>query len=593
MDKMEKMFTVSTLVNRMKLDAEVANKICKFSETYAAQLVQNKNLSQLIQSISDSCDNIKFKLSNFTEDEKKDLSLITETIYEDIACIQCCVVGITAPFDRNANMREYVAAENAMLTAYPSGRDADETYKSVLTNILGVDISSIVDYPAMNTMEQICNVIETFMNSLPDDGSVSKELIHAELLLITAFKQLVPPNAVMTEGELPVCYKDIVTLMNYVYRRNHYAWGREALIICHDVFTCFNIAVSGIDIQRAIIHASDILKRVDFPNGVPTLFTKDYAKVVKWLMSLIYEVSTLCTSTFGFRPVVMQKFSEMVARMTEVESGETPVESDSKCIMECVFWCKYRLDDLKDIIVRTEKTISDASKCAPNAEKQVETVSGYDSFKVLKDYYESSSVQDIYCVLALYKIANTAYLRLSQKVRNYPEEIREIAQSNQGESNIYGAYACLPREIIDALNELRKYPASRIRDEFYSMTDAILGNIIESLSSIEGAGLMVEMAYAWIDSVCDPIDDKKVNLKTISDNTMKILVYILNDIMETPVYLYNEEEVYKMISKCAMAVINDTPRHRVKLNISALKLIRTLIIDYLYYGMTIPDCSKE
>lgn len=59
MDKIEKMFTVSALVNRMKLDAEVKNKICKFSETYAAQLVQNKNLLQLIQSISDSCDNIK------------------------------------------------------------------------------------------------------------------------------------------------------------------------------------------------------------------------------------------------------------------------------------------------------------------------------------------------------------------------------------------------------------------------------------------------------------------------------------------------------------------------------------------------------
>lgn len=591
MDKIEKMFTVSALVNRMKLDAEVKNKICKFSETYAAQLVQNKNLLQLIQSISDSCDNIKFKLSNFTEDEKKDLSSITEMIYDDIACIQCCIVGITAPFDRNANMREYVAAENAVLTAYPSGRDADEAYKSVLTNILGENINSIVDYPTMNTLEQIRNMIETFMNILPDDGPISKELIHAELLLITAFKQLVPPNVCMTEGELPVCYEDIVTLMNYVYRRNHYAWGREALVICHDVFTCFNIAVSGVDVQHTIVHASDILKRVEFPNGVPTLFTKEYAKVVKWLMSLIYEISILCTKTFGFRLLVTQKFSEMVARMTEVENGEASTESDSKCIMECVFWCKCKLDDLRDIIVRTtEKTISDVSKCTPNVEKQIETASGYDPFKVLKDYYESSSVQDIYCILALYKIASTAYLRLSQKVRNYPKEIREIVQSNQGESNIYGAYACLPREIIDALNELRKYPASRIRDEFYGMTDAILGNIIEAL---EGAGLMAETAYAWIDSVRDPMDNKKVNLKTISDNTMKILVYILNDIMETPAYLYNEEEVYKMISKCAMAAINDTPRHRVKLNIDALKIIRTLIIDYLYYGMTMPDCSKE
>lgn len=584
MDKMEKKFTVSTLVNRMKLDAEVANKICKFSETYAAQLVQNKNLLQLIQSISDSCDNIKFKLSNFTEDEKKDLSSITEMIYDDIACIQCCIVGITAPFDRNANMREYVAAENAVLTAYPSGRDADEAYKSVLTNILGENINSIVDYPTMNTLEQIRNMIETFMNILPDDGPISKELIHAELLLITAFKQLVPPNVCMTtEGELPVCYEDIVTLMNYVYRRSHYAWGREALVICHDVFTCFNIAVSGVDIQHTIVHASDILKRVEFPNGVPTLFTKEYAKVVKWLMSLIYKISILCTNTFGFRPLVTQKFSEMVARMTEVENGEASTESDSKCIMECVFWCKCKLDDLRDIIVRTtDKTISDVSKCTPNAEKQVETASDYDPFKVLKDYYESSSVQDIYCVLALYKIANTSYLRLSQKVMNYPKEIREIAQSNQGESNIYGAYACLPREIIDALNELRKYPASWIRDEFYDMTDAILGNIIESLSSIEGAGLMVETVYAWIDSVRDPMYNEKVNLKTTSDNTMKILAYILNDIMETSIHLYNEE-VYKTISECAMAVICDTACRRVELNITALKLIRTLIIDYLYY----------
>lgn len=584
MDKMEKKFTVSTLVNRMKLDAEVANKICKFSETYAAQLVQNKNLLQLIQSISDSCDNIKFKLSNFTEDEKKDLSSITEMIYDDIACIQCCIVGITAPFDRNANMREYVAAENAVLTAYPSGRDADEAYKSVLTNILGENINSIVDYPTMNTLEQIRNMIETFMNILPDDGPISKELIHAELLLITAFKQLVPPNVCMTtEGELPVCYEDIVTLMNYVYRRSHYAWGREALVICHDVFTCFNIAVSGVDIQHTIVHASDILKRVEFPNGVPTLFTKEYAKVVKWLMSLIYKISILCTNTFGFRPLVTQKFSEMVARMTEVENGEASTESDSKCIMECVFWCKCKLDDLRDIIVRTtDKTISDVSKYTPNAEKQVETASDYDPFKVLKDYYESSSVQDIYCVLALYKIANTSYLRLSQKVMNYPKEIREIAQSNQGESNIYGAYACLPREIIDALNELRKYPASWIRDEFYDMTDAILGNIIESLSSIEGAGLMVETVYAWIDSVRDPMYNEKVNLKTTSDNTMKILAYILNDIMETSIHLYNEE-VYKTISECAMAVICDTPCRRVELNITALKLIRTLIIDYLYY----------
>lgn len=555
MNKFEELFVINTIMSNLANDETKFNNLEAYvNDACNTDTDEDESLVKLARCIVDASSAILQNMNRGTQEEKMQPDFVAETIYPYVAQIERCTRKIRSlPCNKGSNIDKYITIDNVISMVCPE--NALWKHKLALNGILDMDMDDIVHKPTADTIFDVVELLDMVMSYVSNDDIVMDEnLIHAVLLLIVFTKclgtrcRVVDVNA---DAELPMGYDDVAYLVSQLLGGMN---GRVmaddiSLTLIHDIMTSGVIRFTWNDAKYILNRVYCDISCVKLTgDDVPALTIKEYRLVMGWMIHLLKMICLIsgCPCEIGkLLPVI---------------------DDDSSWFDRCLTWCKSTVET----IMKFPFDIAPTGICTYTASEDTSAEDA--SIKLITDYYEETAHQDVYCVLALYMIARDAYKRINEPMYD------------QAFGPLYLECAKLPKHIIDAvliLQTSKNY--IKLKQNFQQFTDDIFNHIISGLSSpiVE---LYKNMTH-WVAHTQDPLtEDINAYTNAISDDTLKVLVYILEDMATNYNIKYTAEvkvEIYSALSSIAMELIRKTD-NRASIVVSTLTTIRYIIYMILY-----------